>query len=597
MEFVDGVNLRQAMKAGRFTPAQALAIVPKICEALQFAHNEGVLHRDIKPENILLDTKGRVKIADFGIAKLAGGGEALSAKPGPVSAGPVHLTETGRVLGTPQYMAPEQLANPQDVDPRADIYSLGVVFYEMLTGELPQGKFAPPSEKSQTDPRVDEIVLRALEKERERRQQSAVEMKTQVETLGSAPLPARRRRWQVGGWKLAALLVAAALLPLAVLFALAYRNAGTGNAANSPWRLKSLPTTQVIDAGIGTPMSPWPWQELEKRAQSGRLTSAEANSLLDRLSAWMRRDYPHGYGQPLFSIRQLFEELSRHNLVSEDRVLQFLDAYSGIPVCEVDRVRETNRTVHLSCKWRDVFQEKLFGLNLFNEIRSVAIDGQPVSMRENYRTRWDAQDFEAELQLPSLAPGEHTVTCEIESALVPENMMAGLPSDVRSKDWPPARRRWTRTAKTTLVVFAAGDEIVRLTHDPKLNPVVHGLTARQVIVRARGGKARVTVVLDTDAPMPVPISFDVSVRVAGQTNRCGRIYKTPRISGRIYDALHGSRQSGGELGADFEPLDPQVTEADVVLTPDPVQVESFPDVKQIWGDEIIVRVPLLRLDQ
>src|ERR1039458_5272743 len=72
MEFVDGVNLRQAMQAGRFTPDQALAIVPKICEALQFAHNEGILHRDIKPENILLDAKGRVKIADFGIAKLVG---------------------------------------------------------------------------------------------------------------------------------------------------------------------------------------------------------------------------------------------------------------------------------------------------------------------------------------------------------------------------------------------------------------------------------------------------------------------------------------------------------------------------------------------
>src|SRR6266853_3499879 len=72
MEFVDGVNLRQAMRVGRFTPAQALESVPKICEALQFAHNEGILHRDIKPENILLDAKGRVKIADFGIAKLAG---------------------------------------------------------------------------------------------------------------------------------------------------------------------------------------------------------------------------------------------------------------------------------------------------------------------------------------------------------------------------------------------------------------------------------------------------------------------------------------------------------------------------------------------
>jgi len=73
MEFVDGVNLRQAMKVGRFTPAQALSVVPKICEALQFAHNEGILHRDIKPENILLDRRGRVKVADFGLAKIVGG--------------------------------------------------------------------------------------------------------------------------------------------------------------------------------------------------------------------------------------------------------------------------------------------------------------------------------------------------------------------------------------------------------------------------------------------------------------------------------------------------------------------------------------------
>jgi serine/threonine protein kinase len=71
-----------------------------------------------------------------------------------------NLTETGKVLGTPQYMAPEQIEHPQDVDQRADIYSLGVVFYEMLTGELPMGRFAPPSEKSTVDPRVDEVVLR-----------------------------------------------------------------------------------------------------------------------------------------------------------------------------------------------------------------------------------------------------------------------------------------------------------------------------------------------------------------------------------------------------------------------------------------------------
>jgi serine/threonine protein kinase len=176
MEFVDGVNLRQAMRASRFTPEQALAIVPSICAALQYAHDEGVLHRDIKPENILLDTKGRVKIADFGIAKLLG-----EAKAG------VGLTTSGAALGTPHYMAPEQIEKPSDVDHRADIYSLGVVFYELLTDELPLGRFAPPSAKTPVNAQVDEVVMRALEKERERRQQSAGEMKTQVETAAASP--------------------------------------------------------------------------------------------------------------------------------------------------------------------------------------------------------------------------------------------------------------------------------------------------------------------------------------------------------------------------------------------------------------------------
>ncbi|MGV3662742.1 MAG: protein kinase domain-containing protein [Prosthecobacter sp.] len=182
MEHVDGVNLRQAMRAGRFTPEQALNIVPPLCDALQFAHSQGVLHRDIKPENILLDSKGRVKIADFGIAKILGedGGDSML------------LTQSGAKLGTAPYMAPEQIEKPASVDHRADIYSLGVVFYEMLTGELPLGRFAAPSEKAAVNGNMDEIVFRALAKERERRQQSAGEFKTQVEGLGSMPLPMQR---------------------------------------------------------------------------------------------------------------------------------------------------------------------------------------------------------------------------------------------------------------------------------------------------------------------------------------------------------------------------------------------------------------------
>ncbi|MCW5555760.1 MAG: serine/threonine protein kinase [Verrucomicrobiae bacterium] len=176
MEFVDGPNLRQVEQAGRLTPQQALEIVPQICEALQFAHNEGVVHRDIKPENILLDKKGRVKITDFGIAKIVG-----------VPAGKVSLTGAKDVLGTPHYMAPEQVEKPSTVDHRADIYSLGVVFYELLTGELPLGKFQPPSRKVQMDVRLDEVVLHALEKEPERRYQQASQVKTDVETIAMTP--------------------------------------------------------------------------------------------------------------------------------------------------------------------------------------------------------------------------------------------------------------------------------------------------------------------------------------------------------------------------------------------------------------------------
>jgi predicted Ser/Thr protein kinase len=176
MEYVDGLNLRQLQATARITPAEALAIVPQICEALQTAHDQGIVHRDIKPENILLDKKGRVKIADFGIAKIMGADER-----------DMTLTAAGEVVGTPAYMAPEQIEHPRDVDHRADIYSLGVVFYQMLTGELPLGKFAPPSRKVHIDVRLDDVVLRALEKEPELRYQQASVLKTQVQTIVDSP--------------------------------------------------------------------------------------------------------------------------------------------------------------------------------------------------------------------------------------------------------------------------------------------------------------------------------------------------------------------------------------------------------------------------
>ena len=172
MEFVDGANLRQLQRGGHLSPQEALAIVPQICEALQFAHDRGIVHRDIKPENILIDTQGRVKIADFGLAKMMR-----------LEAGAPDLTLTRHAIGTPQYMAPEQIEKPETVDHRADIYSLGVVFYEMLTGELPIGRFSSPSQRVEVDVRLDEVVLKALEKDPSLRYQQASAFKTRVETV------------------------------------------------------------------------------------------------------------------------------------------------------------------------------------------------------------------------------------------------------------------------------------------------------------------------------------------------------------------------------------------------------------------------------
>ena len=183
MEFVDGLNLRQLLRTQKFTPEEALAIVPPLCDALQFAHDRGIVHRDIKPENLLLDKAGKIKVADFGIAKMLGtmNGSGTAGK----SAAPENVTQSA--VGTPSYSAPEQKTDPQRVDSRADIYSLGVVFYELLTGELPGKKLEAPSKKVQIDVRLDEIVLRALEKNPELRYQHVSEVKTMVETIVATP--------------------------------------------------------------------------------------------------------------------------------------------------------------------------------------------------------------------------------------------------------------------------------------------------------------------------------------------------------------------------------------------------------------------------
>ena len=172
MEFLDGPNLRELMQLEGVDCNRALHIVRDVCRGLAYAHESGVVHRDIKPENVLVGFDGQVKIADFGLAKLIAAHDT-----------DLTLTFTRHFMGTVHYMAPEQVERPRQVDQRADIYSTGVLLYEMLTSELPLGRFEDPSALTSVNSSFDSLVLKALEKVPARRYQSAEEFGRQCETL------------------------------------------------------------------------------------------------------------------------------------------------------------------------------------------------------------------------------------------------------------------------------------------------------------------------------------------------------------------------------------------------------------------------------
>lgn len=187
MEHVDGCPLSDLIAEGKLDVPRAIEVVRQVCDALAYAHEQGVIHRDIKPSNILIDSAGQVKVADFGLARLDR----------PSDSAAMTLSHTGAFMGTPAYTAPEQARDAAHVDHRADLYSLGVLLYEMLTGELPRGVFQPPSRKAGSDARLDDVVQRALQERPEDRYQAAADIKRDVTSVRSpvekAAQPSKRR--------------------------------------------------------------------------------------------------------------------------------------------------------------------------------------------------------------------------------------------------------------------------------------------------------------------------------------------------------------------------------------------------------------------
>jgi tRNA A-37 threonylcarbamoyl transferase component Bud32 len=172
MEMVDGASLADLLQGELLDVPVTLDIIQQVCTALRHAHDAGFMHRDIKPGNVLISARGRVKVADFGLARLANGADSSTT-----------ITGKGFAVGTPHYIAPEQANGNGHEDHRADIYSVGVVLYQMLTGEVPRGVFRPPSAKRKLDRRLDNVVLKALQEEPEKRYQHISELGDDVQKV------------------------------------------------------------------------------------------------------------------------------------------------------------------------------------------------------------------------------------------------------------------------------------------------------------------------------------------------------------------------------------------------------------------------------
>jgi serine/threonine-protein kinase len=191
MEYVDGVTLRDIVhNDGPIEPRRAIEIIADACQALNFSHQHGIIHRDVKPANIMMSKAGAVKVMDFGIARA-------------IHDGGVSVTQTAAVIGTAQYLSPEQ-ARGETVDARSDVYSLGCVLYEVLTGEPPfvgdspvavayqhvREDPLPPSERNpDLSPELDAVVLKALAKNPDNRYQTAADMRTDLIRVHSGEAP------------------------------------------------------------------------------------------------------------------------------------------------------------------------------------------------------------------------------------------------------------------------------------------------------------------------------------------------------------------------------------------------------------------------
>lgn len=364
MELVEGTPLDEALKQKALTMVRILSILEQVARGVQYAHENGVIHRDIKPSNILIDRSGRPLLADFGLAKIREEG-VLS-----------QLTRTGTVMGTPLYMAPEQIRGDSEIDGRVDVYALGVVLYEATTGQVPfTGARAdeiyhkvlesdvrrPRSVNRALDADLETVILKAMAREKEDRYRSAGDLAEDLGRIrGGEAIQARPssmfhtvRRFvkrRKGISTLAGLLFLSVLLGIALLMSAQRRSERYANAMRQIQELDSETRRLRTRGGIGV-------TELRR----------EISVLLQRL-ADLQRDFPEEPSVYLVRARMLRLLAEDEGIDRDLREALRLDPENGmihfdlVQYC-LDRVRVLSvkgghKTPQQVSRWNDLIQEE-----------------------------------------------------------------------------------------------------------------------------------------------------------------------------------------------------------------------------------------------
>ncbi len=359
-----------------------------------------------------------------------------------------------------------------------------------------------------------------------------------------------------------------------------------------PHNLSQQNTATLLTYVQGHIDEPWGWDELSDRIKAGTLSAAEAEQALGYAITHMTTTKPNGWDQPLHWQDEFLATGYQAGYFSEAAVLDFMDAYHGkaATLDRLPRVQPGEKTLHFRIRYGSNWPMSQHGglpVDLLWTIDTIEIDGETA--------KFDIQSIDLDLaygniHLPDLAPGEYTITVTLDTACIEAQHLVGFNrQNASADDWPQAIRRGPVTIQQTLTILSETDEPVTLSTDPALDPGAGGILVKHLVVQPERGKRRVSVELDVHGSYAGAVSFDVVMELAGERHDLGPFFFIKSGKGRTY--------SGTDRSFLVDVLDPDVTTADIILTPNPRHVFSRSEIDAVWGETVMLKdVPVKRFD-